>query len=237
VRFSVAAGFDLTPLIHFWGIQPEHPAELAAEMTRRRLKPSPAIHNMLLRRATEVLPADNLEFNEHFERQHPGRPAGGNPLYGQGWYNEWRDVWDAEHAAGARGNIQHLLDLYFPVQTWTERYLAKLHDGVNASAISQRCYVGLFAGETVCSGGGVYKLDPAVVTSGRSDVAADPLATTCGDITTLVEGWASALKRRADLVSDGVTLATYVARIGGCVDPCDGSTCAAQPRRGRRLLP
>jgi len=235
LRFSAAAGFDLTPLIHFWGIRPEHPTELTAELTRRGLGPSQAIHDMLLRRATEVLPANNVEFNEHFERQHPGRPGGGNPLYGRGWYNEWRGIWGAEHAAGARGNIQKLLDLYFPVQTWTEQYLAKLHDGVDASAISQRCYVGLFAGDTVCSGGGVYKLAPAVVTSGRGGAAADPLKTTCGEITTRAASWTSELKRGAHLVRDGVVLATYQAKIGGCIDPCGGSTCGAA-QRGHRFV-
>ena len=237
MRFSVAAGFDLTPLIHFWGIRPENPAELAAEMTSRGLKPSRAIHDMLLRRATAVLPANNTEFNEHFERQHPGRPAGGNPLYGRGWYNEWRDVWDAEHAAGARGNIQNLLDLYFPVQTWTEQYLAKLHDGVDASAISRRCYVGLFVGDTVCSGGGIYKLDPSVVMSGQSTAADadDPLTTRCGKVATRAAKWTSELKRHAALVRDGVTLATYQATIGGCVDQCGASTCKEAVRRGRRV--
>ena len=62
------------------------------------LGPSQKIHDMLIERATVVLPQNNTEFNEHFDRVFPGRPSGGNPKYGVGWYNVWRDVWDEQHA-------------------------------------------------------------------------------------------------------------------------------------------
>ena len=46
----------------------------------------------------------------------------------------WRDVWDESHAAGARGTIQNLLDLYFPAtQVWTPQYLDEQGHGVDAA--------------------------------------------------------------------------------------------------------
>lgn len=216
VRFSVAAGVDVTPLIDYWGIKPEHPAELAAEIARQGLGPSPLIHDILIRRATEVLPQNNSEFNEHFERVFPGRPVGGNPNYGVGWYNVWRDVWDAQHAAGARGTIQDLLDAYFPVQTWTSQYLAETDHGVDASTVPERCYVGVFAGADECSAGGIYKIVPAEFTTWWSGAAADPLDNRCGELVFDVSAsWASAVTSRNNLMADDgtIVLATYQAAL------------------------
>ena len=79
MRFSVAAGVDVTPLIDYWGIKPENPTELAAEIARQGLGPSRLIVDTLIRRATEVLPQNSSEFNDHFDRVYPGRPTGGQP--------------------------------------------------------------------------------------------------------------------------------------------------------------
>ena len=40
LELSIAAGYDLTPLIHFWGIQPEDPEYLKQEMLEHNLVPS-----------------------------------------------------------------------------------------------------------------------------------------------------------------------------------------------------
>ena len=40
LNLSIAAGYDLTPLIHFWGIQPEDPEYLKQEMLEHNLVPS-----------------------------------------------------------------------------------------------------------------------------------------------------------------------------------------------------
>ena len=40
LNLSIAAGYDLTPLIHFWGIQPEDPDYLKQEMLKHNLVPS-----------------------------------------------------------------------------------------------------------------------------------------------------------------------------------------------------
>lgn len=112
LRLSVAAGADVTPLIHFWGIHPVDPALLKQKLASLGIGPSQALRAHLQRYKT-MAPANNADFNEHFERVFPGRPTGGNPDYGVGWYNTWRDVFNETHAAQIQTTIDQLLALYF----------------------------------------------------------------------------------------------------------------------------
>ncbi len=113
LRLSVAAGIDLTPLIHFWGIPPVEPVALQAAMVENDLGVGPAVRDLLVRYA-DLAPADNAAFNAHYERVYPGRPAGGHPDYGTRWYNRWRDVWDESHGTAVRAALQVLLETYYP---------------------------------------------------------------------------------------------------------------------------
>ncbi len=113
LRMSIAAKADLTPLIHFWGIFPVNPAALKAKLAQAGIGPSMAVRSQIERYRT-IAPANNQDFNDHFERFLPGRPAGGeSPDYGAGWYNVWRDVFDTTHAAQIRKTIQDILTLYY----------------------------------------------------------------------------------------------------------------------------
>jgi len=116
LRMSVGAGYDLTPLIHFWGIFPVDADALSEHVALQGLESSLALRDLLERYAS-IVPADNIEFNEHFERVYPGRPTGGNPLYGHGWYNTMRDVWNENHASQARERIYTLIKQYWPVHS------------------------------------------------------------------------------------------------------------------------
>ena len=113
MRLSIAAGADLTPLIHFWGIHPVNPSRLRDEIIMHGLGPSEIIRDRLLYYAG-IAPHNNTEFNAHFERIHPGRPLGGHPDYGHGWYNEWRDVYNEGQGEQIDVAIQDLIDLYYP---------------------------------------------------------------------------------------------------------------------------
>ena len=114
LRLSIQAGYDLTPLIHFWGIHPLEPDALAAEHSARALGPSTKVRCLLLR-YRELVPADNAEFNAFFERVYPGRPSdpNDNPGYGRGWYNAWRDTFNETHGAAAKAQVDAVLALYF----------------------------------------------------------------------------------------------------------------------------
>ena len=114
LRLSIQAGYDLTPLIHFWGIHPLEPEALAAEHSARALGPSTKVRCLLLR-YRELVPADNAEFNVFFETIYPGRPNDPNddPGYGRGWYNAWRDTYNETHGAAAKAQVDAVLALYF----------------------------------------------------------------------------------------------------------------------------
>ena len=57
-----------------------------------------------------------MEFNDFFEKIHPGRPF--NPSddarYGRGWYNVWRDAYSTSHGTKARKALQGIIDTYYP---------------------------------------------------------------------------------------------------------------------------
>lgn len=114
LRMSIAAGADLTPLIHFWGIPPESPRELAQAMRKEGLRPSLAIRDRLLHYKT-LIPMDNAAFKKHTKIIYPkglGKPK--NLLYGEGWYSVWQSKYNASHGEAAQASLQAIIDLYYP---------------------------------------------------------------------------------------------------------------------------
>jgi hypothetical protein len=113
LRLSKAAGADLRPLIHFWGIQPENPTELAKAIKRARLKPSDKIKERLEYYKT-MIPMDNDAFRAHSKRVYPGglnNPQ--NPKFGTGWYLANLTTYGAAQGEAAQKALQDILDLYF----------------------------------------------------------------------------------------------------------------------------
>lgn len=114
LRMSRAAGADLRPLIHFWGIHPEDNAALEKAMAKEGLKPSPLIYDRL-RHYKTLIPMNNAEFARHAEIVNPeGIRTGRNPLYGEGWYSVWLAKYDESHGRAARAALQAIIDVYFP---------------------------------------------------------------------------------------------------------------------------
>uniref|UniRef100_A0A7S2BTC5 Peptidase M60 domain-containing protein n=1 Tax=Haptolina brevifila TaxID=156173 RepID=A0A7S2BTC5_9EUKA len=143
LRLSKAAGVDLTPLIHFWGIHPEDESALAAQIELAGLGPSAQIR-CLLQRYRELIPTSNDEFNAFFEKIWPGRPKASwlgvsgyeDPRYGLGWYNVWTDAatdsdcvaftqlfgqpesicegyYTESEGSAAQSQVDHLLEKYY----------------------------------------------------------------------------------------------------------------------------
>jgi len=114
LRMSRAAGADLRPLIHFWGIHPDDNAALAKAITEEGLKPSPLIYDRLLHYKT-LIPMNNAEFARHAGLVNPKGPRKGkNPLYGEGWYYVWQPKYDESHGRAAQAALRDIIDLYFP---------------------------------------------------------------------------------------------------------------------------
>jgi len=109
LRMSVAAGADLTPLIHFWGIHPVNPSALAKALADRGVPSSQKVRAHIERYKTTA-PKNNADFTAHFERVHPGQ-AGKDPEW---WYDILRSTFNEGHAAQIQSRIQAILSLYYP---------------------------------------------------------------------------------------------------------------------------
>jgi len=112
-RLSKAAGVDLTPLIHFWGVHPVDLEALRAAIADEGLPPSQAIYDRLIH-YKDIIPADNAEFWDHYLTIYPSQPAGGHPDYQYGWYNVWKYIYDKTHGTAAKNAMQDIIDLYYP---------------------------------------------------------------------------------------------------------------------------
>lgn len=114
LRMSKAAGADLTPLIHFWGVHPENPEALRAAMSRAGLKPSARIYDRLMHYKS-LIPMSNADLARHAMTIYPrGIREGQNPLFGEGWYAVWLKKYDETHGAAAQAALQAIIDRYLP---------------------------------------------------------------------------------------------------------------------------
>ena len=114
LKLSIAAGADLRPLIHFWGVHPQDSAALAQAINSNNLQPSPLIFNRLMHYKS-IIPMDNAQFNQHALVFFNGPvPPGGNPDYGNGWYNVWLPLYNNSHGDSAVVALQKIIDTYFP---------------------------------------------------------------------------------------------------------------------------
>jgi Peptidase M60, enhancin and enhancin-like/N-terminal domain of M60-like peptidases len=114
-RMSKAAGADLTPLIHFWGVQPVDSALLGKAMSAAGLKPSAAIYDRLIKYRS-IIPLDNAAFTAHAKvfLNKSVITAGASPDYGEGWYFVWLPLYDASHGTAAQAAMAAILQKYFP---------------------------------------------------------------------------------------------------------------------------
>lgn len=114
LRLSKHAGEDVTPLVHFWGVQPEKPAVLREQLIADKLRPSAKIYDRLNHYMT-LIPMSREEFARHAETIYPkGIRSGQNPNYGEGWYHAWLQKYDRTHGELARAALQKIIVTYFP---------------------------------------------------------------------------------------------------------------------------
>jgi len=115
LRLSRAAGADLRPLIHFWGIHPVNPVKLKEDIEAENLKPSRLIYDRLLHYKS-IIPIDNKAFCKHAHIVYPKKPKTKkqNPLFGYGWYETWMTKYDNSCGAKSQTALQNIIDLYFP---------------------------------------------------------------------------------------------------------------------------
>jgi len=112
LRLSQAAGADLRPLIHFWGIPVVNPGKSDAEFQAAGLKPSAKVYDQLVRYQS-VIPADNAAFRAYAAKWWGKQP---DP---KGFTTERNHAarWETYDETGARkvsDTVQAILDRYFP---------------------------------------------------------------------------------------------------------------------------
>ena len=112
-QFSNAAGFDLTPLMHFWGMHPYDRIKLQKFTASHNLPPSKKICERL-EYYKSIMAMDNSDFMDHFKTLYPNLQGGGNPNYAIGWYNAWRDKYNNAHGDSALVAMQDIIAMYFP---------------------------------------------------------------------------------------------------------------------------
>ena len=118
LRMSIAAGVDLTPLIHFWGVQPVDATALSAAIVAANLKPSAAIYDRLKYYQT-LIPMDNAAFQTHASKflNKPVAQINGinkSPDYAEGWYAFWLALYGPTEGQGAQTAMAAILSKYFP---------------------------------------------------------------------------------------------------------------------------
>lgn len=132
-RMSKAAGCDLRPLIHFWGIKPARnypndkiptPEILADSLKNADLKPSQKIYERLVYYRDSVVPSNLAEFRKHANVFYPSSPnmnavmgkgSSAKPDFNQRYYAKlYYGGYTPEYANSIRMQIQNIIKLYFP---------------------------------------------------------------------------------------------------------------------------
>ncbi len=113
LKLSKAAGADLRPLIHFWGVHPTDPVALETEIQTESLPQSKHVYDKLIR-YRNVIPMNKVEFRAHYLELYPSQPPGGDQYCGYGWYNHWKDVYSDAHGIAAFNAMGNIINLYFP---------------------------------------------------------------------------------------------------------------------------
>ncbi len=114
-NLSKAAGCDVRPLIHFWGIQPENPKALEGRILNAKLKPSKEIYDKLLSYKS-IVPANNAEFKILANKLYPKKLKEDEATIknGMGWYFSYLEKYNESHAEESRNAVQSIIDTYFP---------------------------------------------------------------------------------------------------------------------------
>ncbi len=116
LRMSIAAGVDLRPLLHAYGIHPNDPSALATSINNEGLLPSISIYNRLVEMLS-LIPVDNQAFVDYALAVTPNMYSLGptaNPNFGQGYNYQKSLTYDAIEGQQRIQVLQDIIDLYFP---------------------------------------------------------------------------------------------------------------------------
>ena len=117
LRWSIAVGWDVTPLIHFWGVQPADGAALSTAIAAANLKPSAVIYERLMK-YRPLIPMTNAAFQKHasvfLNKEISQINSARSPLYGEGWYFAQLNQYSATDGQAAQKAFDNIIAKYFP---------------------------------------------------------------------------------------------------------------------------
>ncbi len=109
LRMSQAAGVDLRPLIHFWGVLPISPNTLKTNIQNAGLPPSALIYDRLKYYQT-VVPTNLTQFTAH----HTAVASVVDGSVDAAWYADMLVNFTPDIGYSTISNVQQIIDLYFP---------------------------------------------------------------------------------------------------------------------------
>ncbi len=117
LRWSIAAGVDVTPLIHFWGVQPDDAPKLKFTISTAGLRPSAAIYDRLIK-YRPLIPMTNEAFQKHatvfLNKQVSQINSANGPDYGEGWYFARLNQYSPANGQAAQTAFDNIIAKYFP---------------------------------------------------------------------------------------------------------------------------
>jgi hypothetical protein len=112
MRISEQAGYDLRPLIHFWGILTQDKKGTDAAVKKAGLKPSAKIYDLLVK-YKGLVPKNNKEFREFALKWWEKQPSPKGFTTERNHAARW-DSYDEKEAEKVRKVVQEIIDDYFP---------------------------------------------------------------------------------------------------------------------------
>lgn len=110
LRISKAAGEDLRPLIHFWGVLPVSPDTLKTNIQNAGLKPSALIYDRI-KYYQSLVPTNLAQFAAHYQAT---KAVVDPPCVDGPWYTNMLIYFTPDIGYSTISNVQKILDLYFP---------------------------------------------------------------------------------------------------------------------------
>jgi len=112
LHWSIEAGVDLSPLIHFWGRHPTESGLLKEELDARNIPLSSKIYVLLWRYLT-LIPNSKEAFQSFAEKIYPGYEDAEEEDYGAGWYARHHDKFDKPQVDDAYYAGTSIIDRYY----------------------------------------------------------------------------------------------------------------------------
>jgi hypothetical protein len=112
LRLSKAAGADLRPLIHFWGIPIVNAEQSQADFKEAGIKPSAAIYDQLVHYQS-IIPKDNAAFRDYASQWWGKQPSQEGFTTERNHAARW-ESYNEKEAQKVHDTIQAILDRYFP---------------------------------------------------------------------------------------------------------------------------